>query len=197
MRKLTPMTICCAIFLFFISASLSAGQSFFNAGELDRFLKDLPDIPGLTAQSVQNMEEVQQGSVDQEKWAKEMITQSQTAIQKKGWSSERFYYIYSHVMMVFSIENIDRVMKSVAPQMAEAMKAIQNNAHLSQAQKDEMLQQMSQGMSGTHPDIESLRDQVKNEVPPSERRLVQSRYSDICRIFGLPENPGAGMQRTN
>lgn len=197
MRKVIPMTICCAVFLFFISASLHADQSFFNAGELDRFLGDLPDIPGLTAQSVQNMEEVHQGSSDQEKWAKEMIAQSQAAIQKKGWSSERFYYIYSHVMMVFALENVDRVMKSVAPQMAEAMKAIQNNAHLSAAQKTEMMQQMRQGMSGTHPDIESLRDQVKKEVPPSERRLVQSRYSDISRIFGLPENPGTGMLKSN
>ncbi len=180
--------------LFFFSAS-AADQAPFNADELDKFLNDLPEIPGMTANTSQNMEALRQNGTIDQGWMKQRQQGAVDVIQEKGWDEERFYYIFGHVMMVTSLEHLNRMTKSVAPQMAEAMQALQNNPNMTDEMKKQMMQPMGQGMAGANEDLKKMRAQVKKTVPPSERRLTQSRYSEICSIVGLPENMQETMQQ--
>lgn len=177
------------MFAAMLCAPAYAGdQAPIDKGELDRFLADLPDIPGLTAGGMQKMGAMKQGQTPDMEFMKQGMEASSSAIKKKGWDTDRFYYVFGHVMMVTAVENIDRLTEQVAPQMAEAMKAIKDNPNISQAQKKQMLQQMGQGMMGANAELKDMRERVKEEVPDSEKQLIRSRYSDICQIIGMPEN---------
>ena len=159
-----------------------------DKGELDRFLSDLPDIPGLTAGGMRKMSAMKQGQTPDMEFMTQGMEASTSAIEKKGWDTDRFYHVFGHVMMVTALENIDRLTEQVAPQMARAMKAIKDNPNISQAQKKQMLQQMGQGMMEGNAELKDMRERVKEEVPDSEKQLIRSRYSDICRIIGMPES---------
>ena len=170
----------------------AADQAPFDKGELDRFLSDLPDLPALTAGGMEQMSAVKQGETPDMKLLRKDMAAADETIEKKGWDADRFYYMFGHVMMVTAMENIDRLKKQVAPQMAEAMKAIRDNPSISRAQKEQMLAQMGQGMEGANADLEKMREKVKKEVPASEKRLIRSRYSEICEAVGMPERIDAG-----
>ncbi|MCF8044575.1 MAG: hypothetical protein K9J83_01845 [Desulfarculaceae bacterium] len=183
--------VCVSVmFAVLLCAPVHAGdQAPIDKGELDRFLADLPETPGLTAGGMEKMNAVKQGKTPDMEFMKQGMEASNSAIEKKGWDTDRFYYVFGHVMMVTAMENIDRLTEQVAPQMAEAMKAIKDNPNISQAQKKQMLQQMDQGMMGANADLKDMRARVKKEVPDSEKRLILSRYSEICEAIGMPESP--------
>ena len=177
------------MFAAMLCGPLHAGdQAPIDKRELNRFLADLPDIPGLTAGGMEKMGAMKQGQTPDMEFMKQGMEASNSAIKKKGWDTDRFYYVFGHVMMVTAVENIDRLTEQVAPQMAEAMKAIKDNPNISQAQKKQMLQQMGQGMMGANAELKEMRERVKKEVPDSEKQLIRSRYSDICQIIGMPES---------
>lgn len=66
----------------------------FSADEFDRFLKDLPNIPGLTAESQQDMGDASGVALS---------TAVMDAAKSAGWDEERFMYIYSHAMTMVSL----------------------------------------------------------------------------------------------
>ena len=185
------------IAVFFSSANADRQlpkQRPFSEKELNKFLNDIPEIPGMTAQGMMNIQQMQQGENLDEKAMQQNIEMGSDTIEKKGWDPNRFYYIYGNVMMVTALENLNKLTKEVAPQMAQAMKSIQNMQGLSKAQKKEMMKQMGGGMVEANAELKKMRAQVKENVPPSERRLIKSNYSEVCSALGLPENIGANMQ---
>ncbi len=183
------MAVLSVVFLSGWSAQVYAeNQAPFDESELNRFLSDLTDIPGLASGGMQKMEAVKQGKSPDTEFMNQDMETANTAIKKKGWDVNRFYYVFGHVMMVTAVETLDRITQNVSPQMEEAVKAIKENPQLSGEQKEQMLRQMGEGMAGVNTDIKDLKAKVKDEVPASEQHLIKSNYSTICSAMGMQED---------
>ncbi|MGM0643815.1 MAG: hypothetical protein ACQETC_08585 [Thermodesulfobacteriota bacterium] len=183
------MAVLSVVFLSGWSAQVYAeNQAPFDESELNRFLSDLTDIPGLASGGMQKMEAVKQGKSPDTEFMNQDMETANTAIKKKGWDVNRFYYVFGHVMMVTAVETLDRITQNVSPQMEEAVKAIKENPQLSGEQKEQMLRQMGEGMTGVDTDIKDLKAKVKDEVPASEQNLIKSNYSTICSAMGMQED---------
>ncbi len=177
------------VFCLLIASGEAASMEPFDAVELDKFITDIQEIPGLTAAGLQDMDSMQRQGMSDMESMQLSSTKMQSSIESKGWDTNRFYYVYGHVLGVVALENVERMTKEVAPQLAEAMRQIQNNPHMSEAQKKEILQQMGAGMSEGNQDLKKVREDINKEVPQSEQSLVKSRYEDICEALGMPAAP--------
>jgi hypothetical protein len=189
LRKFLVLSLVLCMFLVFGGSAAAGEEKPFDSGELNKFITDIQDIPGLTAAGQKDMDSMQkQGMPDMESM-QFSSAKMQSSIESKGWDTDRFYYVYGHVLGVVALENVDRMTKEVAPQLAEAMRQIQNNPHMSEAQKKEILTQMGEGMSEGNQDLKKVREDINREVPQSEQSLVKSRYEDICEALGMPATP--------
>ncbi|AMK10518.1 lipoprotein [Pseudodesulfovibrio indicus] len=135
----------------------------FTADEFEKFLADLPAIPGLTTQGQQDMGEVSDGPLS---------AAILGAVKARGWSEERFMYIYSHAMTMMNVEQMHRAMGQMQEQFKD-MPAEQRQA---------MEQMMGQQLSGQ---MEAYQAEVDKQVPASEQAIILDNMDGLYKALGM------------
>ena len=135
----------------------------FTADEFDKFLADLPEIPGLTAE---RMQDVGDGS------DADLTQAAIDAVKARGWDEQRFMYIYSHTMTMMNLDQMQRV----AEQMQDQFKDMPED------QRKAMEQMMGQQLGSQ---MEAVRNEVDKQVPSSEQALVRDNMVRLHTALGL------------
>lgn len=135
----------------------------FSVSEFDKFLEDLPKIPGLTSESRQDL-----GDAD----GAALSSQVLSAVEGLGWDQERFMYVYSHVMTMVSADQMDKMTEQVAAQMDG----------MPEEQKKMMEQAMGGQITGQ---MEALQAELDKQVPSSEQEIIKDRMADIYKALGI------------
>jgi len=137
----------------------------FSSSEFKKFLKDLPNIPSMTAQSQQDTGEVSGAALSAKILAE---------VKSRGWDEERFMYIYSHSMAVVNMEQINAMNEQVKAQMDG----------MPEEQKKMMEQMLAQQMGGQ---MEAYKAEVDKQVPASEQTIIRDNMEALYTAFGLPQ----------
>ena len=135
----------------------------FSASEFKDFLKDLPSIPGLTAESQKDLGEMRDEILPAAILAK---------VKDLGWKKERFMYMYSHTLTMINMEQ----MKAMSKQMAAQMDG------MPEEQKKVMEQMMGQKMGGQ---MEAYKAEVDKLVPTSEQEIILDNMGELRSLFGI------------
>jgi len=189
MKKLA--FFCCILFAALmiigtVNVHSSDAQKPFTEKELDRFIADVPSIAGLSASLGKNLAESDGSNLATADMSPEFFEKYTRGIEEKGWTPERFYYIYGHVLAVLSYLQLEKLLPALAPQMVEVQKMIQDNPMFTEEQKKELLTEMAQGLIEGNAELHKAREEISREVPASEIRLIQERQDCILKsIEGL------------
>lgn len=135
----------------------------FSAAEFDKFLADLPNIPGLTSESMQDLGDATGAALS----AKVM-----QAAAAQGWEEERFMYIYSHVMTMVSADQMDKMTEQVKAQMDG----------MPEEQKKMMEQMLGNQVTGQ---MEAFQAELDQQIPSSEQEIIKDRMADIYKALGI------------
>lgn len=135
----------------------------FDADEFDKFLADLPKIPGLSAASRNDLGEMSGQALN------DTII---NAAKDLGWDEERFLYVYAHTMTVVNGHNMEEMMDQMKEQLA----------NMPEEQKAMMEQAMGNKFSGQ---MEAYRAEVDKQVPASEQAIVNENMDTLKQIMGM------------
>ena len=135
----------------------------FSASEFERFLADLPGIPGLTAESQKYI-----GDADGAALSAKVLG----AIKAKGWDEERFMYIYSHTMTMVSAEQMNKATEQMQAQIKD----------MPEEQKKMMEQMMGQQMGGQ---MEAFQAELDKQVPASEQEIIKDSLPELRSMLGI------------
>lgn len=145
-------------------AAVDAAGGPFSSSEFTQFLGDLPHVPGLSRRGQEDM-----GEMSSEMFAPTVLK----AIRDLGWKEERFMYIYSHVMAVMSLDQMDQVLARMEQQMAT----------MPPEQREAMEQMMGQQL-GLQKD--AIQSELDSSVPTSEQSIVRSGMDGVYTALGIP-----------
>ncbi|WP_207264958.1 hypothetical protein [Desulfovibrio sp. Huiquan2017] len=133
----------------------------FTEAEFNKFLADLPEIPGLAAQSMPMADDASDAS-----------QAIKNAIGSHGWDEDRFLYIYSHAMTMMNYDQ----MQHMAGQMRERFQGMPED------QRKAMEQTMAQQIGGQ---MEALRAEVDKQIPTSEQDIVRKHMTALTKLMGM------------
>ncbi|QGY39118.1 hypothetical protein GM415_02915 [Pseudodesulfovibrio cashew] len=137
----------------------------FTEAEFEKFLKDLPSMPGMTAASQQAMADGAEAALPAAIKAK---------AKELGWSEDRFMYMYGHSMAVLSVEQLGDMQKQMREQMAD----------MPEAQKQMMEQMLSQQ---TGEQMDAIKAEMDKQVPASEQTIIRDNMDALCSAMGIPK----------
>ena len=185
MRMKSFVILCCVLLVSLtaigmVDAESSNTQQPFTAGELDRFIADVPSMGDLASSTRQGLEKSSQSGDTTAMMSPQMCSKFSGDIKEKGWNPDRFHYIYGHVMGVMTFLQMEKLLPKISPQMAQTQKMIQNNPMFTKEQKKEMAQGMTEGNA----DLKTARTELAKEVPTPEIKLFRSRQDDILKSLG-------------
>ncbi|EGB15885.1 hypothetical protein DND132_2682 [Pseudodesulfovibrio mercurii] len=132
----------------------------FDAAEFKKFLKVLPEIPGLTAQNAGDGSGVG------------MSAAVKSAIASHGWDENRFLYIYGHAMVMANYEQ----MQGMTAQLQDQFK------DLPEDQRKAMEQMMSQQVGGQ---VDAFKAEVDKQVPASEQAVIRDNMDALMTAVGM------------
>lgn len=132
----------------------------FDAAEFRKFLKVLPEIPGLTAQNAGD------GS------GAGMSAAVKDAIKAQGWDENRFLYIYGHAMVMANYEQ----MQGMTAQLQDQFK------DLPEDQRKVMEQMMAQQVGGQ---VDAFKAKVDEQVPASEQAIILDHMDALMTTMGM------------
>jgi hypothetical protein len=135
----------------------------FSADEFEKFLADLPKIPGLTAQGAQDMS----GASDAA-----MNAAVKDAITGLGWDEDRFLYIYSHAMTMVNLDQMQRMTGQMQAQLKD----------MPDEQRKAMEQMLSQQIGGQ---LAAVRAEADKQIPDSEQAIVRDNMDALMRVMGM------------
>jgi hypothetical protein len=135
----------------------------FSASEFERFLADLPSIPGLTAESQKYIGDATGAALS----AKVV-----GAIKAQGWDEERFMYIYSHTMTMVSAEQMNKATEQMQAQLKD----------MPEEQKKMMEQMIGQQMGGQ---MEAFQAELDKQVPGSEQTIIKNNLPKLYSVLGI------------
>ncbi|MCJ2166157.1 MULTISPECIES: hypothetical protein [unclassified Pseudodesulfovibrio] len=135
----------------------------FTASEFDKFLEDLPKMPGLTAESQQDIGDASGAALSEA---------VMSAAKAAGWDEERFMYIYSHTMTMVSLEQMDKIRAQMETQLKD----------LPEEQKKIMEQMMGQQIGGQ---AEAMQAEVDQQVPASEQTIIKDNMAAVYTALGI------------
>lgn len=135
----------------------------FTADEFEKFLADLPGIPGMTAQSQRDIGDASGAGLSAAVLG---------AVKARGWSEDRFMYIYSHAMTMMNVEQMHRAMGQMQDQFKD----------MPEEQRQAMEQMMTQQMSGQ---MEAFQAEVDKQVPASEQAIILDNMDGLHTALGL------------
>ncbi len=159
-------------------------QQPFTAGELDRFIADVPSMSDLAASAQQDLEKNAQSGDTTAAMSTQVCSKYSGDIKEKGWDPDRFYYIYGHVIGVMSFLQMERLLPKVSPQVAQTQKMIQDNPMFTKEQKKQMLKEMAQEMAEGNAGLRQARAEMAKEVPSSEIKLIRAKQDAILESLG-------------
>lgn len=185
----TFVVLCCVLLvsltaITMVNAESSNTQQPFTAGELDRFITDVPTMGDLATSTRQDLEKSSQSGDTTAMMSPQMCSKFSGDIKEKGWDPDRFHYIYGHVMGVMTFLQMEKLLPKISPQMAQTQKMIQDNPMFTKEQKKEMLKEMAQGMAEGNADLKQARAELAKEVPTPEIKLIRARQDDILKSLG-------------
>ncbi|MBI9080721.1 MAG: hypothetical protein JEY79_13405 [Pseudodesulfovibrio sp.] len=140
-------------------------QSPFTSAEFEKFLKDLPFIPGMT---IRDGIATENASANQAPLSDKDLS----TVKSLGWDEERFMYIYSHSVSVMSVEQMTQVMAEMNAQME----------NMPEEQKQMMKQMMNDQVRGQ---MDELKVEVDNLVPPSEQTIIRDNLNALYTALGI------------
>lgn len=135
----------------------------FSASEFERFLADLPSIPGLTSESQKYIGDAT---------GAELSAKVLTAIKAQGWDEERFMYIYSHSMTMVSADQMNKASEQMQAQLKD----------MPEEQKKIMEQMMNQQMGGQ---MEAFQAELDMQVPTSEQAIIRDNLPKLYSVLGI------------
>jgi len=135
----------------------------FSESEFEKFLADLPNIPGMTAESQKNMGEVSSAA---------LTVQVINAVEDLGWDQERFMYIYSHTMTMVNMEQMEAMNQQMQAQMDS----------MPEEQKKMMEAMIEKQLGGQK---EAYKAEVDKQVPSSEQTIINDNMETLMSAFGI------------
>jgi hypothetical protein len=135
----------------------------FSASEFERFLADLPSIPGLTSESQQYIGDATGAA---------LTAKALAAVEAQGWDSERFMYIYSHAMTMVSAEQMSQVSEQMQAQLKD----------MPEEQKKVMEEMLGQQMGGQ---MEAFQAELDQQVPASEQDIIKNNLPKLYSVLGI------------
>lgn len=135
----------------------------FSASEFEKFLADLPKIPGLTAESRQYVGDASGAALTAKVIA---------AAESLGWDSDRFMYIYSHSMTMVSADQINKVNEQMQAQLKD----------MPEEQKKMMEQMLAQQGGGQ---MAAFQAELDQQVPASEQEIVKANLPELYSVLGI------------
>lgn len=135
----------------------------FSESEFERFLADLPSIPGLTAG---NREILDDDSEDG------LPAQMKDAIKAKGWDEQRFLYIYGHTMTMVSTQQMGKAMAEMEAQLKD----------MPEDQKAMMEKMLKEQMGGS---AEAMQSELDAQVPASEQAIIKDNMPKLHSLLGI------------
>lgn len=182
MKRLVILSLCLSLFLFAgcgsdesaetkappvaesDAAAETAGNEFTET-EYVKFIKDIPEITKITNPQLENGEEMKPEEV-----ARLVIE----AAESLGWGEERFMYVYTQAMTVLSLEQLNQMEQQMAAQMAG----------MPEEQKKEMIDSMTQQLSGQKADLQK---RVDAQVSGAEQGIIRAHLGELYEALGIPQ----------
>ena len=150
----------------------------FTAKELNRFIADYPAFAAHMRDEGETLRNVR----EPETWETMQVTSRMTDhLKKQGWEPERFLYVISHVAAGLAAVTLEEQAPALEEHLAEAHAEIMDNPYLSQEMKQQLLDQMRQGLA----DMRKL-DQAGRDVPEEELQLIRKNKKRILKAFEGP-----------
>ncbi|MBG0790539.1 MAG: hypothetical protein H0S80_08605 [Desulfovibrionaceae bacterium] len=135
----------------------------FSASEFERFLDDLPKVPGLTAETQKQIGEASGAFLTAKVIA---------SVEALGWDSDRFMYIYSHSLVMVSAEQMNKVNEQMQAQLKDMPE-----------DQREMMKQMLAKQGGGQ--MEAFQAEVDKQVPLSEQEIIRANMPRLCSVLGI------------
>jgi len=131
----------------------------FTPREFEKFLADLPAVPGLAEK-------------DADADVQSLDAAVRDAISSRGWDEDRFLYIYSHAVTILNLDQ----MRRMAEQLRDRIKTLPED------KRKAMEQATAEQLDAR---LDAVRAEVDKQVPASEQAVIRDNMDALMNAMGM------------